>query len=585
MSIYTFPTNDQGVSIEGTQNGPYEQIPNGYTANIVTSSSIASAVTLDTASRAGWARWVYTGGPVSGTAWIDLYYTVTGSFAPTGKPNAIYLTSPKYGAHLDGTNDDAALAAACADVPSGGVLVLPAALIGFSTWTPPVGINILGGGWWNVTNSPFGSSNWNPSNYGPPGPDPLTAGFSGTVMLSTATAGTAVTLADPNQDTGGGSFKGVMILGPGSGTSTGLAIGGANYNAPYEVDVLVANFNNGAQLTKVEDSTLSIRIRGCGATGFKDDGSTNNNTYLNLEVQTSVNGAVVTGAGNKFVAPLIQNCTGQALLVSGNGNTLDTLWSENSASTTANSITGNQNTIINPRAGYTNDVVGLAGSSNLFLSSVSDGPSAIPVGGNNNVLVGTFSFAPTVTGTGNVVLASNQPLSVAEIKGIAGLLKIGAPTDGADITLQIGDGQDTNIKILRGSGVDYINLLAAAGGASGLNNQFLIDFGGTTRDFILDDYNGVTRTNFFRLSRIGRHPSFSEAANAAQGVAVLVGGTVTVANTSVTANSRILLTSQVPGGTPGSLGVSARTAGTSFTITSSSALDTSTVAYLLMEPA
>ena len=75
-----------------------------------------------------------------------------------------------------------------------------------------------------------------------------------------------------------------------------------------------------------------------------------------------------------------------------------------------------------------------------------------------------------------------------------------------------------------------------------------------------------------------------EGSNAKQGTATLVAGTVTVANTSVTANSRIFLTSQADGGTPGFLRVSARVAATSFTITSSNGADTSTVAYLIMEP-
>jgi hypothetical protein len=76
----------------------------------------------------------------------------------------------------------------------------------------------------------------------------------------------------------------------------------------------------------------------------------------------------------------------------------------------------------------------------------------------------------------------------------------------------------------------------------------------------------------------------AEGANAKQGTAVLVAGTVTVANTSVTANSRILLTSQVDGGTPGFLRVSARVAATSFTITSSNVADTSTAAFEIFEP-
>ncbi len=68
------------------------------------------------------------------------------------------------------------------------------------------------------------------------------------------------------------------------------------------------------------------------------------------------------------------------------------------------------------------------------------------------------------------------------------------------------------------------------------------------------------------------------------GTAVLVGGEVVISSSIVTANSRIFLTSNVDGGTPGFLRVSTRTAGTSFTITSSNGSDTSTVAWIIFEP-
>lgn len=76
-----------------------------------------------------------------------------------------------------------------------------------------------------------------------------------------------------------------------------------------------------------------------------------------------------------------------------------------------------------------------------------------------------------------------------------------------------------------------------------------------------------------------------EGANAKQGIVTLVVGTLVVANTSVTANSRIQLTSQADGGAPGFLRISARTAGTSFTILSSNVADTSIVAFEIFEPA
>lgn len=75
----------------------------------------------------------------------------------------------------------------------------------------------------------------------------------------------------------------------------------------------------------------------------------------------------------------------------------------------------------------------------------------------------------------------------------------------------------------------------------------------------------------------------AEGANAKQGTSVLVAGTLVVPNTSVTATSRIFLTSQVDGGTPGFLRVSVRVPGVSFTILSSNPLDTSTVAWEMFE--
>ncbi|MFI9200164.1 hypothetical protein [Streptomyces sp. NPDC053048] len=87
------------------------------------------------------------------------------------------------------------------------------------------------------------------------------------------------------------------------------------------------------------------------------------------------------------------------------------------------------------------------------------------------------------------------------------------------------------------------------------------------------------------ISTAGKGLKVKEGANSTMGTATLVTGAATVATTKVTATSRIFLTSQADGGTPGFLRVSTRSAGTSFTITSSSALDTSTVAWLIVEPA
>jgi hypothetical protein len=78
--------------------------------------------------------------------------------------------------------------------------------------------------------------------------------------------------------------------------------------------------------------------------------------------------------------------------------------------------------------------------------------------------------------------------------------------------------------------------------------------------------------------------SIKDGTNYRMGQAVLVAGTLVVSNTSVTASTRIFLSHANTSGTLGHLYVSAQSAGTSFTITSSSNLDTSTVNWLLIEP-
>lgn len=85
-----------------------------------------------------------------------------------------------------------------------------------------------------------------------------------------------------------------------------------------------------------------------------------------------------------------------------------------------------------------------------------------------------------------------------------------------------------------------------------------------------------------RIATAGRGLRVAEGANAKAGAATLAAGTVTVANTSVTATSKIFLQRRVAGGTIGHLTYT-RTAGTSFTITSSSGTDTSTVDWFIIE--
>ena len=118
---------------------------------------------------------------------------------------------------------------------------------------------------------------------------------------------------------------------------------------------------------------------------------------------------------------------------------------------------------------------------------------------------------------------------------------------------------------------------------------------GTTSFLLRIQTNNVTTHSFGqdRSFTAGNHIAsvagdgfqIKEGSNAKMGTAVLIAGAATVSTTAVGANSRIFLTGNDDGGTPGWVRVSARVAGTSFTITSSSALDTSTIAWVIIDPA
>lgn len=76
--------------------------------------------------------------------------------------------------------------------------------------------------------------------------------------------------------------------------------------------------------------------------------------------------------------------------------------------------------------------------------------------------------------------------------------------------------------------------------------------------------------------------SFAAGTNKRAGSATLVGGTVTVNNTSVVASDLLMLTRKTSGGTIGTAITYTLSAGTSFTITSDNVLDTSTFSWMLV---
>jgi hypothetical protein len=153
---------------------------------------------------------------------------------------------------------------------------------------------------------------------------------------------------------------------------------------------------------------------------------------------------------------------------------------------------------------------------------------------------------------------------------VYGILTVGAAVSGSQYSFPtVIGGEGDGLMVVGGDVVftnpaPYIDIAQTSGGSQLVSDVEQI------KDFIF----GISGNGIY----------VKEGTNATMGSATLVAGNTTISTTAVTANSRIFLTSQVDGGTVGFLRVSSRTAGTSFVITSSSATDTSTVAWIIIEP-
>jgi len=109
--------------------------------------------------------------------------------------------------------------------------------------------------------------------------------------------------------------------------------------------------------------------------------------------------------------------------------------------------------------------------------------------------------------------------------------------------------------------------------AAAIEGSFIWNFTGKTK------FSGSIALPF-----VGSGIEIKEGANATSGLATLTAGSVVVSNTKVTVKSRIQLTTN--GGNLTNVGtvyISARTAGTSFTISSLNLSDTSDVAWFIVE--
>ena len=228
-----------------------------------------------------------------------------------------------YGAICGAADSTTAIQNAVNAAPPSGTVLFPACPCG-SPYTISAPIHNLantfvtfrGQGWSTIQNAVFGNAGW------------LTlTNHCGSVIYQTTAATDGFDILTAGVQAGYYNIYDLMVLGAGSGTSAGIALGNASGNpgivGSHFQNVMVANFSSGWLINGVEDSTfISARTRG-DTVGF--DGSPghneNQNTFYNLEMNTDTTCAIFSGGDeNNISGGLCQNATVNGIVLENGTN-------------------------------------------------------------------------------------------------------------------------------------------------------------------------------------------------------------------------------------------------------------------------
>jgi hypothetical protein len=343
----------------------------------------------------------------------------------------------------------------------------------------------------------------------------------------------------------------ISSLGGSPSTGTGIACFSSDANTRnyrnHFTSVIVENITAGVVLSAAgSNGPNSWLFTKCSFLGCVDPvsvrGSTYNTTFVACNIETTGGGTGVFNSGveTTFVAPFIESFTVGITNIGSRLRVYAPSWGANST----NIVDNGTDTFAEASSG------GGAGDKNTWDSS----------GGNWGIgLASPNTKLHVYQGTSN----SNGQLQVG-----------GGATVGLQLSFEsIGSGRST---------------LSSINNAGGSNNQIHIGFGAVASGVpsstaVYFDQNLVSHfSSDVLIEGLGAGISVKEGANGRMGTATLVGGTITVANTTVTANTRVFISRSTTGGTEGTLSTT-QIASTSFTVNSSSGTDTSTVNWLLIE--
>lgn len=346
--------------------------------------------------------------------------------------------------------------------------------------------------------------------------------------------------------------------------------------------------------------TGNLGWQNCGFRSGTNDGVTNNTGGANQFIFNSVMGAgtvntwVVSGnleSESSFVRAPINFVTGST------ANFINSTVFEDPVTFSNDSAGSIYNSSIISGASA---AITMSSSGNWELSELLIDSTAIPAiagAGAGNLGIGELSFSNTgntLAGTLTIVQRLTRTGSLSSIgdarvdrEEAAGLVELGS------FNLAAGDTSEACVRVSTQTGDSFIYFEHDGPGVDWSSGSQV-----TTNDYVIAEDLGLTNNIYFRavqstgdieipvgnLSITGAARQLrveSGAATDSIGNAVLVAGTVTVANTNINANDAIFLSRSTTGGTEGTLSYTIN-AGVSFTINSSSAADTSTIEYFIV---
>lgn len=314
------------------------------------------------------------------------------------------------------------------------------------------------------------------------------------------------------------------------------------------------------------NSTAMTNILGPGSISFKIQGSDGTNN-------SAIGGTGEAGPAFTISSGKGGNATGASgTRTGGNSGTLTLATGAAGTGATANGTPGN--VVISP-----------GGTAVMTIRAASATSSSVVVNGLDNTIAngGMFVISTTDVGAinkgGSIELGGNHSGSTAATFSIiksakesssgtfASYLAFHTRIDGGGLTEQLRIGS-AGLITLQGQTTSFP---AIKRNGAGIDIRLADDSG----------YATLTPGNI--IMPVAKTLSVTSGTNQRAGNATLVGGTITVNNTTVTANTIVMLTRKTSGGTIGTAITYTVSAATSFTINSDNILDTSAFSYYLIE--